>query len=248
MAPRCQNQSEKGDGADAHSSLFYLHNYLPSAVLLPSSALSHHFLSMLLAPLSQSCLGQFCSHPRWFPRTESFFISPGRKRTRLPHLLVSVLEGQAHSWCRVELRIYTPKSAPGRDTEKAAWSGTAALPWCVLRFALDLWQLWQARPRGWETTEAPAWCCRQDTWTAHTLSQWILARVTGLRQHLASSLLLLPTGSLLLQGQFAANMASAQEITPFSELARLRVNSKEAVEGKENKRIGIKREMQWSAM
>lgn len=41
-----------------------------------------------------------------------------------------------------------------------------------------------------------------------------------------------------------ADMALAQEITPFSELARRRLHSKEAVEGKENKRIGIKREIQ----
>lgn len=128
MAPRCQNHSEKGDGADAHSSLFYIHGYLPCPVLLPSPDASHHFLSMLLPLLSQRCLGQFCSHPSWFPCAETVFISPSIKRTSLPSLLVTALEGKTHSWCRVELRIHPQNSLRGGNRRgSSVWNSHSAV-------------------------------------------------------------------------------------------------------------------------
>lgn len=57
------------------------------------------------------------------PCAESIFISPSRKGTSLPGLLVTALEGQNHSWCRVELRIH-PQNSPwgGNRRGSSVWN------------------------------------------------------------------------------------------------------------------------------
>lgn len=112
---------------------------LPHSSIYMTTSLLQFSFPLLLPPatfspcccvLSQSCLGQFCSHPSWFLCSESIFISPSRQWTSLPDLLVTALKGQTHSWCRITLRIHPWNRAPwGHRRGSSVWNSCFAV--CV---------------------------------------------------------------------------------------------------------------------